>query len=127
MTMRSDSRGLARRTSAPKRAMSYLLVNAVAISTEQQDRPKLNGQTEYFRLQAMTSWSLPRIRWRRTASAKLPPPGPGAVGAAAARWVSALMSDHRMGIIRAGVVAGGCAAASSPGLRRATSRRALRA
>src|ERR1700747_3597013 len=55
MTMRSASRGVPRITSAPKREMSYLLVMLVAISTKQQERPKLKGQTEFLRPQATRS------------------------------------------------------------------------
>ena len=55
ITMRSASRGVPRITSAPKRAMSYLLVRLVAISTKQQERPKLNGQMEDLRPQATRS------------------------------------------------------------------------
>src|SRR5512142_1369064 len=57
MTIRSASRGVPRITSAPKRAMSYLLVMLVAISTKQQERPKLKGQMEFLRPQASRSCS----------------------------------------------------------------------
>src|ERR1700692_1460198 len=72
MTMRSASRGVPRMTSAPKREMSYLLVMLVAISTKQQERPKLNGQTEFLRLHATRSSSRDRTRVRRIASSKFP-------------------------------------------------------
>src|SRR6185437_14069449 len=62
ITITSASRGVPRITSAPKRAMSYLLVILVAISTKQQDRPKLNGQSEFLRPQATRSWSLLNAR-----------------------------------------------------------------
>src|SRR4030095_16923079 len=73
ITIRSASRGVPRITSAPNRAMSYLLVMLVAISTKQQERPKLNGQMEFFRPQASRSCSRARMRLRRTASSNDPP------------------------------------------------------
>src|SRR6202051_3130084 len=72
MTMRSASRGVPRMTSAPKREMSYLLVMLVAISTKQQERPKLNGQTEFLRLHATRSSTRDRTRVRWTASSRFP-------------------------------------------------------
>ena len=55
ITIRSASRGVPRITSAPKRAMSNLLVRLVAISTKQHDKPNPNGQMEFFRPQASNS------------------------------------------------------------------------
>src|ERR1700685_3685876 len=72
MTMRSASRGVPRITSAPNREISYLLVMLVAISTKQQERPKLNGQTEFLRLHATRSSTRDSTRVRRIASSKLP-------------------------------------------------------
>src|ERR1700724_4107042 len=72
ITMRSASRGVPRITSAPNREMSYLLVMLVAISTKQQERPKLNGQTEFLRLHAIRSSTRDRTRVRRIASSKFP-------------------------------------------------------
>src|SRR5260370_7513905 len=72
MTMRSAWRGVPRITSAPNRAMSYLLVMLVAISTKQQERPKLNGQTEFLRLHATRSSRRDITRVRRIASPRVP-------------------------------------------------------
>src|SRR5260370_14334937 len=72
MTIRSASRGVPRITSAPNREMSYLLVMLVAISTKQQESPKLNGQTEFLRLHATRSSTRDRTRFRRIASSKFP-------------------------------------------------------
>src|SRR5271170_1322662 len=72
MTMRSAWRGVPRITSAPNREMSYLLVMLVAISTKQQERPKLNGQTEFLRLHATRSSRRDRTRVRRIASSTCP-------------------------------------------------------
>jgi hypothetical protein len=44
--MRSDCLGLARNTSAPKRLMSYRAAAACIISTAQQAKPKVIGQTD---------------------------------------------------------------------------------
>src|ERR1051325_2679533 len=63
MTIRSASRGVLRITSAPKRAMSYLLVRLVAISTKQQERPKPKGQMEFFRPHATNCCSFPKKRF----------------------------------------------------------------
>src|SRR5450759_3690918 len=59
ITITSASRGVPRITSPPNRAISYRLVRAVAISTKQQDRPKPNGQSEFFLPQEIISSSLP--------------------------------------------------------------------
>src|ERR1700748_2141060 len=72
MTMRSASRGVPRITSAPKREMSYLLVMLVAISTKQQERPKLKGQTEFLRPHATRSSRRDKMRVRRIASSRNP-------------------------------------------------------
>src|SRR5580692_6070299 len=72
MTIRSASRGVPRITSAPNREMSYLLVMLVAISTKQQERPKLNGQTEFLRLHATRSSRRDITRVRRIASSRFP-------------------------------------------------------
>src|SRR5258705_1666268 len=72
MTIRSASRGVPRITSAPNREMSYLLVMLVAISTKQQERPKLNRQTEFLRLHATRSSTRDRTRVRRIVSSKFP-------------------------------------------------------
>src|SRR5271155_4907743 len=72
MTIKSAWRGVPRITSAPKREMSYLLVMLVAISTKQQERPKLKGQTEFFRPQATRSSTRERMRVRRMASSTNP-------------------------------------------------------
>src|SRR5512144_2957677 len=69
MTIRSASRGVPRITSAPNRAMSYLLVRLVAISTKQQESPKLNGQIEFLRPHARTSCSVVRAKLRRASIA----------------------------------------------------------
>src|SRR5215813_7090255 len=71
ITIRSASRGVPRITSAPNRAMSYLLVMLVAISTKQHERPKLNGQMEFLRPQANRSCRLVSRRLRRVASSKV--------------------------------------------------------
>src|SRR5262245_7903129 len=68
ITIRSASRGVPRITSAPKRAMSYLLVMLVAISTKRHERPKLKGQIEFFRPQARRSCNRASTRLRRTES-----------------------------------------------------------
>src|SRR6201993_3808654 len=70
ITMRSAWRGVPRITSAPNREMSYLLVMLVAISTKQQERPKLNGHTEFLRLHATRSSRRDRTRVRRIASSR---------------------------------------------------------
>src|SRR6266536_2363415 len=70
MTIRSASRGVPRITSALNRAMSYLLVILVAISTKQHERPKLKGQIEFLRPQASRSCRRVRRRLRRVASSK---------------------------------------------------------
>src|SRR5262245_7845786 len=70
ITIKSASRGVPRITSAPKRAMSYLLVILVAISTKQHERPKLKGQMEFFRPQARRSCNRASTRLRRTSSWK---------------------------------------------------------
>src|ERR1700761_6800564 len=72
MTMRSAWRGVPRITSAPKREMSYLLVMLVAISTKQQERPKLNGHTEFLRPHAIRSSRRAMMRVRRMASSTNP-------------------------------------------------------
>src|ERR1700686_3932730 len=93
MTMRSAWRGVPRITSAPNRAMSYLLVMLVAISTKQQDRPKLNGQTEFLRLHATRSSRRDIMRVRRIASSKFP----SALSArckAAGRLIDQRMAHH---------------------------------
>src|SRR6202023_2747588 len=72
ITMRSASRGVPRITSAPNPEMSYLLILLVAISTKQQERPKLNGQTEFLRLHATRSSTRDRTRVRRIASSRYP-------------------------------------------------------
>jgi hypothetical protein len=46
-------------TSEPKRAISYLLVRLVAISTKQQERPKFMGQMDRLLPQETISSSLP--------------------------------------------------------------------
>src|SRR5512139_1009753 len=51
MISRSAWRGDPRRTSAPKRAISYRGVKAVASSTKQQERPKNMGHRLYCRAQ----------------------------------------------------------------------------
>src|SRR6185437_2879219 len=68
MTIKSASRGVPRMTSAPKRAMSYLLVILVAISTKQQERPKLKGHIEFLRPHATRSCSRANATLRRTTS-----------------------------------------------------------
>src|ERR1700724_1719959 len=90
MTMRSAWRGVPRITSAPNREMSYLLVMLVAISTKQQERPKLNGQTEFLRLHATRSSRRDRTRVRRIASSRCPSAF-SACGTAPGRLI-----DHRM-------------------------------
>ena len=72
MTMRSASRGVPRITSAPNLEISYLLVMLVAISTKQQESPKLKGQTEFLRLHATRSSTRDRISVRRIASSTYP-------------------------------------------------------
>src|SRR5262249_52245550 len=52
--------------------MSYLLVMLVAISTKQQERPKLNGHTEFLRPHATRSSRRVRMRVRRMASSTNP-------------------------------------------------------
>src|SRR6516225_928755 len=52
--MRSDCRGEARNTSAPKRAMSYRDADAAIISIAQQARPKPIGQIDDSRAQLST-------------------------------------------------------------------------
>src|ERR1700754_3646158 len=68
ITIRSASRGVPRITSAPNLDMSYLLVMLVAISTKQQERPKLKGQTEFLRPHATRSSRREMISVRRIAS-----------------------------------------------------------
>src|SRR5260370_5933661 len=72
MTIRSAWRGVPRITSAPNREISYLLVMLVAISTKQQERPKLKGQTEFLRLHATRSSRRDRTSVRRIASSRYP-------------------------------------------------------
>src|SRR5699024_1460727 len=86
MTMTPDWRGEARSTSAPKRAMSCGAVNAVVISTKQQDRPQLYGHSECLRPQATMSSSLAVRILRSIASRSLgspvaPEPGDGFLSA----------------------------------------------
>src|ERR1700756_3184707 len=52
--------------------MSYLLVILVAISTKQQERPKLKGHTEFLRPHATRSSRRDRISVRRIASSEEP-------------------------------------------------------
>src|SRR5215212_6164516 len=52
--MRSDCRGDARKTSAPKRAMSYRDALIDIISMAQQARPNVHGQIADFRAQLTT-------------------------------------------------------------------------
>src|SRR5947209_9748420 len=52
--IRSDCRGDARNTSAPKRAMSYREADAAIISMAQQARPKPIGQIDDSRAQFRT-------------------------------------------------------------------------
>lgn len=54
--MRSDWRGLGRKTSAPKRAMSKREVLAAIISMAQQARPNVSGQMDDSRAQ-LNTWS----------------------------------------------------------------------
>src|SRR5437762_5544 len=68
VTIRSASRGVLRITSAPKRAISYLLVRLVAISTKQQERPKPKGQMEFFCPHATSCCSRPKKRFFFAAS-----------------------------------------------------------
>src|ERR1700754_4398926 len=68
ITIRSASRGVPRITSAPNLDMSYLLVMLVAISTKQQERPKLKGQTEFLRPHATRSSTRDKMKVRRIAS-----------------------------------------------------------
>src|SRR5262249_26606992 len=68
ITMRSAWRGVPRITSAPKREMSYLLVMLVAISTKQQEMPKLNDHDELVRPNANRSSNRDRMSERRMAS-----------------------------------------------------------
>src|ERR1700676_2415999 len=93
MTMRSASRGVPRITSAPNLEMSYLLVMLVAISTKQQERPKLNGQTEFLRLHATRSSKRDRTRVRRIASSKFPSALPSC-RKAAGRLIDQRMAHH---------------------------------
>src|SRR5271167_3305941 len=93
MTMRSASRGVPRITSAPNREISYLLVMLVAISTKQQERPKLNGQTEFLRLHATRSSTRDRMRVRWTASSRFPSAF-SACGEAAGRLIDQRMAQH---------------------------------
>src|SRR5210317_1507280 len=55
MIIRSASRGVLRKTSAPKRAISKRGVMLVIISTKQHDRPKNIGQRLFLRPQLMAS------------------------------------------------------------------------
>ncbi len=52
--IRSDCRGLGRKTSAPKRAISKREVLAAIISMAQQARPKVSGQMDDCRAQLNT-------------------------------------------------------------------------
>ena len=54
--MRSDCRGLGRKTSAPKRAISKREVLAAIISMAQQAKPNVSGQMEDSRAQ-LNTWS----------------------------------------------------------------------
>src|SRR5574340_337953 len=60
-TITSASRGVCRITSAPKRAISCLLVRLVIISTKQQEVPNPKGQREFFRPQASRSVTRERM------------------------------------------------------------------
>src|SRR5579875_1348211 len=53
ITIRSDCRGEARKTSAPKRATSKREAPIDIISMAQQARPKVIGQIEFLRIQLM--------------------------------------------------------------------------
>jgi hypothetical protein len=46
-------------TSPPNRAISYLLVRAVAISTKQHDKPNAKGHREFFLPHEIISSSFP--------------------------------------------------------------------
>jgi hypothetical protein len=52
--IRSDCRGLGRKTSAPNRAMSNRDVLAAIISMAQHARPKVSGHTDDLRAQLKT-------------------------------------------------------------------------
>ena len=52
--IRSDWRGLGRKTSAPKRAMSKRAAELAIISIAQQARPKVSGQIDDLRAQLKT-------------------------------------------------------------------------
>jgi len=52
--MRSDCRGLGRKTSAPKRAISKRDVEDAIISIAQQAKPNVSGQIADFRAQLKT-------------------------------------------------------------------------
>src|SRR5579884_2022129 len=58
--IRSDWRGLARNTSAPKRAMSYRAIPTAIISIAQHARPKVTGHSDDLRAQANASVSFAR-------------------------------------------------------------------
>src|SRR5215510_8471018 len=90
MTIRSASRGVPRITSAPKRAISYVLVRLVAISTKQHERQKLNGQMEFLRPHASRSCRRERINTRGRASSKELLP------ACAAGELAGLLIHHRI-------------------------------
>src|SRR5208283_1272851 len=91
ITIRSASLGVPRSTSEPNLAISYLLVRLVAISTKQQERPKLKGQSEFFLPQARRSCRRAKMRLPLTASA---------TGSASGIPVSpGLCNDHFIGLI----------------------------
>ena len=69
MIIKSDSRGVPRNTSAPKRARSWREVMLVIISTKQQDKPKNIGQRLFLRLQLISQSAL-------VAKKPVSPPGP---------------------------------------------------
>src|SRR5271156_4759349 len=58
--IRSACRGEARKTSEPKRAMSYVEFVALIISIAQQASPMVSGQTDELCAQRLTSSSFPR-------------------------------------------------------------------
>jgi hypothetical protein len=76
--IKSDWRGLGRKTSAPKRAMSKREVEDAIISIAQQARPKVSGHNDDWRAQ-LNTWStdvvtMLRSNWlcKKADTARLP-------------------------------------------------------
>src|SRR6266571_2095813 len=73
--IRSAWRGLGRKSSEPKRAMSYLEAEVAIISMAQQASPNITGQSDFSRLQSCsllsTQVGVPSFEWTVSSSLEL--------------------------------------------------------